>query len=69
MGGITVGTNLFHVDHSFSNDFEQNTQINWPFAIHYDIEVSDQLELNLTASRNNIIYDEHWFEFMEGLSI
>ncbi|WP_274649030.1 ATP-binding protein [Paenibacillus humicola] len=63
MGGICINDNLFNVGEN-----NNSANIDWPFPVIYDIKLSGELVVNLTASRNKIIIDEKWSEFVDSLS-
>lgn len=62
MGGISINDKLFGCN------TDNLATINWPFPVIYDIKLSGELAINLTASRNKIIDDEKWSEFKDSLS-
>ncbi|WP_158560684.1 ATP-binding protein [Paenibacillus contaminans] len=44
------------------------SKIQLPFPIHFDIELTKDMTVNLTASRNEIILDEKWYHLIESIS-
>ncbi|MDQ1910553.1 ATP-binding protein [Paenibacillus sp. GD4] len=52
----------------FTNKDKTAETISWPFVVHYDLELTKDVQLNLTASRNNIIFDDTWNNFREKLT-
>ncbi|WP_256758448.1 ATP-binding protein [Cohnella sp. WQ 127256] len=67
MGGISISDKLFvNNSEKINNDNNLGTFI-WPFPVIYDIKLSNEVVINLTASRNNIIIDDKWSEFKDIL--
>lgn len=63
--GIGVEDNLFlDANQHFHKEREKGTgKLWWPFPVEYDLDLSGAWEINLTASRDKIVYDAAWEAF------
>lgn len=64
--GIGVPFNLFAEGSFITRRYDLHKRfLSWPIAVEYDIDLSGEWELNLTATRDRVVMDGTWEAFKE----
>lgn len=64
INGIFVSDELFKEPTTWGGSNGRNkNKMKWPFPIYYDLNLTNNYELSLNASRDQIIIDEKWYAF------
>ncbi|WP_054637795.1 hypothetical protein [Thalassobacillus sp. C254] len=67
LNGIRINENIFNSPVKWGKRSEPE-KIELPFALKYNLNLTGKTDLNLTASRENIVKDDLWFDFKKQLT-